>query len=175
MTRYLLLLIFLPVLIQCSKEHTDSPPKNDLSFQYNGQTYSSNTVGGPILDNYYRFIGFEIRDSVLPGVLSYQIFPSGCAYLIPQGLFFSLRADCIPEPLDPADSSKVYLYRSGSVSYSFSNCKHKKAYDSGPGGAGRVEYDECVVSGTFSLTLGNGNNEIIEIKNGSFTFYPVRK
>ena len=174
MRRYFLSLIFLPLLIHCGKEQADPPPQSDLSFVYNGQTYSGNINGGPILDNYYRFSGIEIH-SVFPGVLKYLIVPSGCAYLIPQGPYIPVGSDCIPQPGDPADSSKVYSYRSGSINYSFSNCKHKVGYDSGPGGVGRFEYDECLVTGTFSLTLANKNNEIIEIKNGSFTFYPVRK
>jgi len=175
MRRYFYFLVFVLFLIHCGKEHEPRPQQNDMSFQYNGQTYSGNTIGYPILDNSYVFRGIEIRGSVLPGFLTYSIFSSDCAYLVPQGLFYSLGADCRPEPMNPADSSKVYFYRAGSLNYSFYDCEHKEGYLPGPGPAGRVEYDECVVSGTFSLTLANKNNEVIEIKNGSFTFYPVRK
>src|SRR4030095_2675180 len=113
------------LLVQCKKGSDNTFVPNKLTYQFNGQTFSDPNNGGPILDNYYRFIGIEMRDSVLPGVLKYYIFPSpsGCAYLVPQGLYFTLGPNCMPAPVDPADSSKVYLYRSGSINYSFSNCK----------------------------------------------------
>ena len=57
--------------------------------------------------------------------------------------------------------------------YSYSGCKHKKAYE--PIAGIQIEYDECAVTGTFSVTLANYFNETIVITNGSFTFYQVRK
>ena len=169
---YFFFLAFLPFIIHCNKDHAGAS-ENNFSFQYNGQTYNGSDNGWPILENDYRFRGIAIRnDSVLPGIIFFHISPSGCAYLIPKGFDPIPTADCRFVPADPADSAKVYLYRSGSINYSFSNCRNKTGFDQA---YGRIDYEECTVKGTFSLTLANNNNEVISLSNGSFVFRPVRK
>ncbi len=61
MKHWLIILIFLPLLINCRKKQ-DAPPGNNMSFEYNGQTFSGSVNGFPILDNDYKFKGIAIQD-----------------------------------------------------------------------------------------------------------------
>jgi hypothetical protein len=69
--------------------------------------------------------------------------------------------------LNLIDSTKIYFYRSGSVQYSVTDCEYHSGYtiDGTPS-----SWDECTITGSFALTLGNKNNDLIEIKNGSFRY-----
>ena len=81
MKHWLLILIFLPLLINRRKKQ-DPPWGNNLSFEYNGQTFSGSANGFPILDNDYKFKGIAIQDfSIFKVVIYFYIVPSGCAYL----------------------------------------------------------------------------------------------
>jgi len=161
------------LLIHCRKESvvTDSP-ENILTYQYSGQNYTD--TGSAILDPDNKIQGIEFRNSsVFGGIIFFYSLPANCAFLVPDNSSYMLLAGCRLSFADPVDSSKIYYYRSGAINYSYSNCKHKIVHDLVTGI--HAEYDECSVTGTFSLTLGNKNNEKIAVTNGSFVFKDVRK
>lgn len=74
----------------------------------------------------------------------------------------------------PIDSARVYFYRSGFLTYSYSDCRHIKVPDFVFGGY-LDEYDACTFTGKFELTLGNNVNQTISITNGGFTFHGVHR
>ena len=65
---------------------------------------------------------------------------------------------------EPIDSSQVYIYQSGYLNVSFSNCVAKTETDIFTGDTN--QYEECLASGTFDLVLVNKNSNTIKITNG---------
>jgi len=180
MPRLFAVIIFIIVLSGCSKKNEppiqDNAPK--FSFEFNGKRYSGSNIAGYIIYN-GSFGGiFLTREDLFGGSIYYyrnSSLSNNCAYLSPTGQqLVAQQPGCILyNNGNPIDSVKVYSYRSGSMNYSTSNCKHKKEPDLVFGGY--IEYDVCDINGTFSLTLGNKNNQTIVITNGSFTIYEIRR
>jgi|GEM_PF-6758024 len=171
--------IFIIILSGCGKKN--EPPleigEPKFSFEFNGTKYSGPGVAGYIVYN-GSFGGLFIeRDDLFGGSIYFyknSSLSNNCAYLMPTGQqVVAQQPGCILyNSGNPIDSVKVYLYRSGSMNYSTSNCKHKKEPDFVFGGY--IEYDVCDINGTFSLTLGNKNNQTIVITKGSFSIYEIR-
>lgn len=89
-----------------------------------------------------------------------------CAYMAPTGNYIMLEQNCMLTDWEngqtvPIDSSKVFIFQSGSLNHSISDCK---SHSLGPG----YEWTTCRATGTFDLTLVNKFNEAIEITNGTF-------
>lgn len=179
MKRLFASILFIIVLSSCTKKNEPADPDNapKFSYEFNGKKYSGSGVAGYIVYN-NSFNGIVIeREDLFGGTISFHknsSLSNNCAYLTPTGQQFVVQQPgCIFYNYgNPIDSVKVYFYRSGIMNYSTSNCKHKKEPDLVFGGY--IEYDVCDINGTFSLTLGNKNNQTIVITNGSFTIYEIR-
>ena len=178
MFRLLIVFSTFVLLFSCSKQRDDDVQNKDpkFSFEFNGTKYNGPNIGGIIIYNGTMDGVFITREDLFGGTINFyrnSSMSNDCAYLTPTGQQFVLQQPgCILNNGNPIDSVLVFLYRSGSINYSTSNCTRKRVPDLVFGGY--LEYDECDVTGTFSLTLGNKNNQTIVITNGSFTFYGVR-
>lgn len=158
------------VLAGCKK--SDSDGKTEFSFTYNGQNYNysivnnmSNAGVGKTTDG-TLFISIDMPDE-FGGPIYYQ---PGCAYLAPEFTSINLGQGCTLSEIDvsggsvPIDSEKVFLYQSGSLNVSFSNCVNQTGYD--PVTGTNYTYTTCDADGTFDLTLVNKNDSTIKITNG---------
>lgn len=176
---YLLFFSALTTFMACKKDETNAEQWPDsFSFKYNGITYNGLNNGG--MTGNGRSGPVEYIFIKLPGSLNntiyYYTYQQGCAYMIPNsmaGLGLTYANCQFSSNSGPIDSAQVYFYRSGSISYTVSNCVHiKKILLQAPG---TIEYDECTVTGNFNIILGNNNNQTIKITDGAFTFHKVRK
>lgn len=146
---------------------TESP---EFSFTYNGQTYTgmSNCL---LLTSGDRLEGFAInKEDVFGGKIYYYSQPTNCAFLQPSGTLIAKNfPGCTLTNADgsPIDLSRVFIYQSGSINTTYSNCKHKKDPFT------NIEYNECIVTGSFSLAVGNNAGQIKNI-TGSFKFLGIR-
>ena len=166
---FITLLLF--ELSGCKKEDVSNSNQNSgsdyISYTYNGINYKSGL----------SFTGNGIR-IVIPGEPGQQIYFSlpTCAFAIPDGIIYgynSINGVCTPSlGGQEADPLKVYLYRSGTLSYSYSNCYDSPVMVYGTNGGTRL-VRLCTVSGKFDLTLINSNEEIITIRNGTFTLHNI--
>lgn len=171
-------IFFLLQLTNCNKHSTDTPPaaeQPEFSFTYNGQTYSGMNYCAVMLDGGSRLEGVHIlKEDILGGKIIYYTQP-GCAYLQPTGTLISPNMPgCLLTNYGGSiiDSSRVFIYRSGSINLSYSNCVHKKYPNIIFGGF--FEYDECTVTGDFSLLLGNNSGQTKSI-TGLFKFVGIRR
>ena len=183
MTRLFVGITLVIVLSGCNKKNEPPLPDNapKFSFEFKGKKYSGPDIAGFITSS-DSLIGILLiaREDLFGGTIYFyknSSLSNNCAYLEPTGQhLIAQQPGCILYRSgnygNPIDSVKVYLYRSGSLNSSTSNCKRKKELD--PVSGVYKEYDECDINGTFSLTLGNKNNQTIEITKGSFTIYAVR-
>jgi len=149
----------------CSKQ---DEIHGEFSFTYNGEEYH-NTPSNLDAD------GFDFSDEgkyhiniYMPDVFDGEIYfdISNCAYMNLSGTYVTLGQHCnLTAYADgqtmPIDSSKVFIYQSGSLKHSISDCK-KHSLGSG------LDWTTCRASGSFDLTLKNKDNETIEITNGTF-------
>ena len=109
----------------------------------------------------------------MPSVFGGQIdfIRAGCAYLAPLNkVVYVNDPNCQLSIKDdygnfqPIDSVQTYIYQSGSLNISFSNCQPKSGTDFATGLP--YSYNVCRASGTFDLTLINKDNQTIKITNG---------
>ena len=151
----------------------------EFSFAYNGQTYSGMSYCELPMDGGSRLEGIVINNEALFGGKIYyysQAFNplqpfNNCAFLQPTGtLIVKNLPGCLLTNANgsPIDFSQVFIYQSGSINTAYSNCKHKKDPFT------NVEYDECTVTGSFSLVIGNNAGQTKNI-TGSFKFPGIRK
>lgn len=153
------------LLNACSKQ---DEIHGEFSFSYSGEEYH-NTPSN--LDDE----GFEVSDDGknhitidMPDVFGAEIYfdVSHCAYLNLSSVYVTLEENCkltafANGQTGPIDSSKVFIYQSGSLQLSISDCKNHSL------GSG-YDWTTCRASGSFDLTLMNKDNETIEITNGTF-------
>lgn len=176
--RHLLFFGLLTIFMACNKVETSPEQQDSFSFKYNGITYNGlnnggmtgNGISGPVENIFIKGPGS------LNNTIYFYTHQPGCAFMIPDnaGAWGIQYSNCqLTLGSGPIDSAQVYFYRSGSISYTVSNCVHKKIVVPQP--PGTIEYDECTITGNFNLTLGNNNNQTIEITDGAFTFHKVRK
>jgi hypothetical protein len=167
----------------CKKNSTDFPAVTEqleFSFTYNGQTYSGMNYCALPMDGGSRLEGIIIinKEDIFGGKIYYysNAFSSlnpfnNCAFLQPTG---TLIAKNLPGCLltnsngSPIDSSRVFIYNSGAINTTYSNCKHK--IDPFV----NIGYDECTVTGSFSLVIGNNSGQTKNI-TGSFKFPNIRR
>ena len=146
--------------------------ESEFKFTYNGTQYvlplKQGTAEWAILD-----AGIYInRPDLFNGII---YFPhSNCAYLEPQGQSVQMTGNCVLSSSGfPIDSVAVYIYQSGSVNLSYTNCVNKTEYD--PYSGQTVTYQVCDVNGTFELTLRNKENKTISITNWEVKEYNLRR
>ena len=158
----------------CKK--TDFPSyETNIQFTYNGQAYSRTSPSRILNDviivqNEFllvNFTGLIIEDPALFGgripILTRNPGPIQCAFLQPTGGDVSPGTNCqLNSGGNPIDSVAVYWYESGSLSFTYTDCKQVTAAIV-PG------QKDCAISGQFDLTLTNKNNQKIRLTNGSFS------
>jgi hypothetical protein len=161
----------------CTKAKDSSSYETRIKFTYNGQEYTRTSPSRILSDllnvqNEFllvNFLGLEIEDenNVLGGTIVIFSRSTGimhCAYLRPTGTSVSATyTDCmLYDGANPVDSVQVYWYESGSINFSYSDCKDLTyAIVSGQ--------KDCAISGTFNLTLTNKINQKIILTNGTFS------
>jgi len=146
----------------CKKnDSTANTEHDDFSFMYNGQKYiykiTNNVANAGIskgMDGTPDLL-IDMID-VFGGQIYYE--KTGSAYLDTNSG-------------GTIDSAKVFIYQSGSLNVSFSNCVTKTRTDLFTGQT--AQYHDCAALGTFDLTLVNKNNETIKLTNGIVRFYHV--
>ena len=162
----------------CKKNDSKADaPVDEFSFTYNGTKYNYSITGnvsnagvGKGIDG-TPYIIIDMAD-VFGGRIHYE--KTGCAYLEPEftsGISLSPGCQLSSGNTDPIDSVKVFLYQSGSLNVSFSNCITKSGVD--PFTGLNYQYNEYAALGTFDLTLVNKNNETIKVTNGIVKFHHV--
>ncbi|MBL0271508.1 MAG: hypothetical protein IPQ06_00190 [Chitinophagaceae bacterium] len=175
-------LSFIILVQSCKKQAADVPAATEypeFSFTYNGQTYSGMNNCELLMDNGSRLEGIGInKEDVFGGKIFFysQAFnPSApfnnCAFLQPTGtLIVKNLPGCLLTNFNgsPIDSSRVFIYNSGSISTAYTNCKLKTDPFT------NIQYEECRVTGSFSLVIGNNSGQTKKI-TGSFKFLNIRK
>jgi len=168
MNKFLFIAITIAALLfsnACSKQ---DEVHGEFSFSYNGTEYHNSPSnldddGFEVSNDGIRHIYFYMPD-VFGGEIYFDIHH--CAYLLPPSTNITLEQSCnltsfVNGQNVPIDSSKVFIYQSGSLNLSVSDCK---THSLGSG----LDWSTCRASGTFELTLVNNLNETIEITNGTF-------
>lgn len=149
-----------------------------VSFTYNGQQHSIASSGviqtQLILPEliFANFEGLQIdRPDLFGGTIKIHSSNTGginCAFLNPTGMnVLGLACNALSNNGGVIDSVAVYWLESGNLTVSYSQCKDAEG-TSVPG------QKDCLVSGNFSLTLVNKNNQRIILTDGSF-YGPMRK
>ncbi|MFZ1856923.1 MAG: hypothetical protein WAU29_06115 [Chitinophagaceae bacterium] len=177
--KILLLFLSLTMLLTGCKKNSDFLSYDTkISFNYNGQQYNRTSpssiltdillVQGNLLFVNFTGLAIEDQDNLLNGktlLLARTPGPVQCAYLQPTGTSVSaLGGNCsqLQNVGNPIDSVQVYWYESGSINFSYNDCKAITTANV----AG--QYD-CAITGTFDMTLTNKNNQKIILTNGTFS------
>lgn len=162
----------------CKKNSDSVSYETKINFTYNGQQYS-HTAPSDISSNLIivqseillvNFIGLVIEDqhNIFQGkiIISAQTpGPIPCAYFRPNGTSVSAtggNCSMLNNGGNPIDSVQAYWYESGSVNYTYSDCKAITTTRI-PG------QKDCAIAGSFDLTLTNKNGQKMRLTNGSFT------
>lgn len=161
------------LLISCKKEPA-AASKTNLTFNYNGKhyvlTYDTQGVQNWGAGNIGLYID---RPDLFNGRINF--LKTGCAYLYPAGLSVYSTDNCELHysDLSPIDSNSVYVYKSGSLNITYSNCHTKSGYDIVTG----TNYTNqiCDLSGAFDLILINKNNQVISITEGIIKIYNLMR
>jgi hypothetical protein len=160
-------IIILFGLSGCKKSSIDhTASDNTFSFSYNGSRYSL----APL--NYEYSV-----DSMTIGISRFDIFTAFIYYKKPNCAFYAtdntaviVAGDCqlTIGPGLPIDSAAVYIYQSGSLNVSYSNCNAVKFTDLS---GNHVTATYCDMEGSFELGLKNNENKLITISDGKFVQY----
>jgi hypothetical protein len=172
----IILSAFFSLFTGCKKSSDSISYETKISFTYNGQQYNHNSSSNIMTDVilvqgiplFVNFTGIEIGDPGLLGgtiiILSRSSGNIQCSYLRPTGMLVSSSAgNCnLTNGGNPIDSVQVYWYESGSINFSYSDCRNLT-------GATIPGQKDCKTTGSFDLILTNKNNQKIKLTNGSFT------
>ncbi len=148
-----------------------------MIFGFKKRGITNNASSGGVLQNADNTLGIFID---MPAVFGGRITFSHptCAYMEPLDTAIYDDGSChlsiknsFGDPV-PVDSTDIFIYKSGSLNISFSNCVIKT--ERNPITGETNQFQECIASGTFDLTLVNRNNEIIKITNGIVSFHVIR-
>lgn len=162
------------ILAVCScKKDSENAPANIFTFEYQGVVYNAGVNNGTLNAAAIPTPGgpgvFIDIPSVFGGAI--EFVSNGCAYLQPGGKAFTVtQPGCQLSNKDdfgnttPIDSVAVYLFQSGTLNISFSECKVKSSTD--PWTGATHQYQVCRAKGSFELTLINKNQQQIKITNG---------
>jgi hypothetical protein len=176
---YWLLIIAMALLAGGCKKNSDFVSyETKINYTYNGQQYTNTSpssissdfiiVQGQILIVNFTGLLIEDQHNLFQGkliLLARNPGPFQCAYLQPTGSsVFATAGNCsmLNNGGNPIDSVQVYWYESGSVNYTYSDCKAITTATV-PG------QKDCAISGSFDLTLTNKNGQKMRLTNGSFT------
>jgi hypothetical protein len=179
--KIMIVIFFTCFFAACKK--TDSkvdPEKDEFSFTYDGRKYNYSITGNISNAGVSKGIDgtpYIVIDmvNVFGGRIHFE--KTGCAFLEPEFTYLRLDQGCQLSEINPVgntipiDSVKVFVYQSGSLNVSFSNCITKSGVDFVTGL--NYQYEICAALGTFDLVLVNKNNETIKITNGIVKFHNV--
>ncbi|MBC7875011.1 MAG: hypothetical protein H7Y01_13495 [Ferruginibacter sp.] len=176
--KYKFLIFFICLFLAgCKKLFDTTSYETKINFTYNGQQYTRTSPSRILTDLLFvqneflvvNFTGLRIED---PSLLGGNIYidartqgPVRCAFLSPPGTsVFAAGGNCnnLQSGNGPIDSVSVYWYESGSLNFSYSDCKAVTV-------AIVQGQKDCAISGTFDLSLTNKNNQKIRLTNGSFS------
>src|SRR5258708_37431470 len=93
-----------------------------------------------------------------------------CAYYATDNTGVNVTGNCQLTNFSgsPIDSAAVYIYQSGSLNVSYSNCNAVKLIDLS---GNHVTLTYCDMEGSFDLVLKNNENKLITITDGKFVQY----
>jgi hypothetical protein len=162
-------IIILFSLTGCKKTNDGhSANDNTFSFSYNGSHYS------------LAPLNFEYgADSVTIGITRLDIFSApiyykkpDCAYYAADNSSVFVTGDCQLTNGSglPIDSAVVYVYQSGSLNVTYSNCNSVSLMDLS---GNHVTAEYCDMEGNFELVLKNNENKLITISDGHFIQYHI--
>jgi len=174
---FLLTLAVLLLSNACSKQADPiiEPEVIDFLFTYNGQTYhhKAGDYATASVQYFHKKLSISIN---MVDVFGGEIYfdEKNCAFLAPEYYKVYHDEDCnldarINNQIVPIDSTKVFIYQSGYLNASLTNCQtHTTDL-----GISVYTYTTCIASGTFELTLVNKIDETIEITSGTIYNYTV--
>ena len=174
------LLAVICFLIGCRKNEVRHQEEMDtFSFVYNGQTYQStirnNTTDAAATKSHGKISVSIDMENVFHGRIYFE--EGNCAFFAPWFTNIQKGQDCqlfIINPVgspEPVDSSEVYLYQSGTLNASASNCETRAGTDFVTGYPYSITM--YAIKGTFDLILVNKNGQTIQITNGIFNLHHV--
>lgn len=153
----------------CKKTNADhSAHDNTFSFNYNGRQYTLTP-----LNNEYTV------DSTGIGITRLDIFNAmiffqkpSCAYYATDNSLVYVADKCQMTNGSglPIDSAVVYIYQSGSLNVTYSNCSSVSLIDLS---GNHVTAEYCDMEGSFDLVLKNNENKLITISDGHFIQYQI--
>jgi hypothetical protein len=171
-----LLLIF--SLAACRKNNEGLPT---FELTYNGVTSSLTPMQWSFNNNLSihghtgtPFDLFEMQKNYTANYCA-AVIKTGCCEFQFQGFTDDINgcvADVRNSQQEKLDSTKLYTYKDGSLSYKELNCEISRTVDLFTGNPGTSKF--CDVSGTLTLTASNGAGEEIKV-SGTFNQYNVRR
>jgi len=163
---YPVILFILFICNSSCKKTGNAAIVNQFTYEFKGKIYDCSDGNCGFFTDGTNITGISIYRYDLWGgniIFKYRY----CSYLDP-GLI-KLNPGCMLTNFDGTaiDSSKVYLYQSGTLNSTSSNCTTKTISDIYTGLSKTVSI--CDIQGNFSLTLVNNLGDKIEITNGIFS------
>lgn len=159
----ILLLLGFAACKKSSPGHTAS--ENSFSFTYNGTRYSLDALGE------YQADSMNIQITALDifgAAIIYQ--KPDCAFYATDHTVVNVSGSCQLTNGSglPIDSAAVYIYQSGSLNVSYSNCSSESLIDLS---GNHVTAQYCDMEGNFDLVLKNNENKLVTISDGHFVQY----
>lgn len=160
------------LLSACNKDTMEgrSTNKSSLAFKYNGMQYNLTYVDYPVLEWSASDHGLLInRPDIFNAVIS---FPrTGCAFSEPyQGAIYDNgNCELLNSSGSAIDSVSIYIYESGTLDFSYTNCEIKQLYD--PVTGTNYTRQLCDGNGSFNLALKNKEDNHITISDGIIKIY----
>jgi hypothetical protein len=180
-SKILIFISFAFFFASCKKaDNKVDTEKDEFSFTYNGQNYNYSITGNTANAGVGKGMDGTPNLSIdMVNLFGGRVYfeKTGCAYLEPVSSTVILNSGCMLSECTSSgttvaiDSSKVFIYESGSLNISFSNCISKSRVDIITGLP--YQYNDCAAIGTFDLTLKNNNNLTIKITNGIVKLHHV--
>lgn len=176
-------------LMACKKSGDklgDSPSPATLTLMYNGTKYTYVTPEWSFGTQTSISLQLEDKPDKPFGIIALMrssLGPGYCGIVLPHNYcdrssisFADSQAGCtitfpqIDKNGKPIDSSQVYWYSTGDLTYSTFNCTYKKEYDVWT--ASYFTSSICDISGKFNMIAKNGNNQNVTL-TGDFKQYSV--
>ena len=162
-------LSFCVIISGCSKSKDDNKIERYIRFTYNGQQYEANWPASGVTSNFIlpefifaNFNGLHIsRPDIFNGdiiVMASQANGLECAYLRATGTNVSGMCNSLNDNGNPIDSVRTYWLESGTIGVNYSQCENLTNVTV-------PNQQLCTVTGSFSFTLTNKNNQKIIITN----------